>query len=82
MNIWHDINESEITPELFTAVIEIPKNSQCKYELDKETGLLKLDRVLYTSLTIPPTTDLFQGLTPTTRTPLMFWCFAHLRSIL
>ena len=46
MNIWHDINESEITPELFTAVIEIPKNSQCKYELDKETGLLKLDREL------------------------------------
>ena len=53
MNIWHDINESEITPECFTAVIEIPKNSQCKYELDKETGLLKLDRVLYTSTHYP-----------------------------
>lgn len=53
MNIWHDINPSEITPEEFTAVIEIPKNSQCKYELDKETGLLKLDRVLYTSTHYP-----------------------------
>ncbi len=53
MNIWHDIDPREITPEEFTAVIEIPKNSQCKYELDKETGLLKLDRVLYTSTHYP-----------------------------
>ena len=53
MNIWHDIDEKEITPEFFTAVIEIPKNSQCKYELDKDTGLLKLDRVLYTSTHYP-----------------------------
>lgn len=53
MNIWHDIDPREITPEEFTAVIEIPKNSQCKYELDKETGLIKLDRVLYTSTHYP-----------------------------
>lgn len=53
MNIWHDIDEKEITPEEFSAVIEIPKNSQCKYELDKETGMLRLDRVLYTSTHYP-----------------------------
>lgn len=53
MNIWHDINPEEITSKEFTAVIEIPKDSQCKYELDKHTGLLRLDRVLYTSTHYP-----------------------------
>jgi inorganic pyrophosphatase len=53
MNIWHDIDPSRITPEEFTAIIEIPKGSKCKYELDKETGLLKLDRILYTSTQYP-----------------------------
>ena len=53
MNIWHDIDPREITPEEFTVVIEIPRDSQCKYELDKETGLIKLDRVLYTSTHYP-----------------------------
>ena len=53
MNIWHDIDPAEITPTDFTAVIEIPKDSQCKYELDKKTGLLRLDRVLYTATHYP-----------------------------
>lgn len=53
MNIWHDINPSRINPEEFTAVIEITKGSKTKYELDKETGLLKLDRILYTSTHYP-----------------------------
>ncbi|MBQ9280499.1 MAG: inorganic diphosphatase [Clostridia bacterium] len=53
MNIWHDINPERITPEVFTAVVEIPKGGKNKYELDKETGLLKLDRVLYTSTHYP-----------------------------
>lgn len=53
MNIWHDIDEKEIAPECFSAVVEIPKNSQCKYELDKKTGALRLDRVLYTSTHYP-----------------------------
>ncbi len=53
MNIWHDINPEQITPERFTAVIEISKGSKCKYELDKYTGLLRLDRVLYTSTHYP-----------------------------
>lgn len=53
MNIWHDIPPAEITPEDFTAVIEISKHSNCKYELDKRTGLLRLDRVLYTATHYP-----------------------------
>ena len=53
MNIWHDINESRIKKDDFIACIEIPKGSKNKYELDKETGLLCLDRVLYTSTHYP-----------------------------
>ena len=53
MNIWHDMDPSQINANDFTAVIEIPKGSKCKYELDKYTGFLKLDRVLYTSTHYP-----------------------------
>ena len=53
MNIWHDIEEGRIQARDFTAVIEIPKGSKCKYELDKHTGILQLDRILYTSTHYP-----------------------------
>lgn len=53
MNVWHDINPSKITPEDFLAVVEIEKGSKKKYELDKETGLIRLDRILYTSTHYP-----------------------------
>lgn len=53
MNIWHDISPNRISKDSFYAVIEIPKGSKTKYELDKETGFLKLDRVLYTSTHYP-----------------------------
>lgn len=53
MNIWHDIDESRISENEFEALIEIPKGSKAKYELDKETGLLRLDRILYTSTVYP-----------------------------
>lgn len=53
MNIWHDISPKRITAEDFIAVIEISKGSKNKYELDKETGLLILDRILYTSTHYP-----------------------------
>lgn len=53
MNIWHDINPARIAPEDFIGVIEIPKGYKQKYELDKETGLLILDRILYTSTHYP-----------------------------
>jgi inorganic pyrophosphatase len=53
MNIWHDISPKRITAKQFYAVIEISKGGKNKYELDKETGLLKLDRVLFTSTVYP-----------------------------
>ncbi len=52
-NILHDIDPKRITPTDFVAVIEIPQGSKNKYELDKETGLLSLDRILYTSTHYP-----------------------------
>lgn len=53
MNIWHDISGERVTKEKFVAVIEISKGCKNKYELDKETGRLKLDRVLYTATHYP-----------------------------
>ncbi len=53
MNIWHDIESSRIKPEEFIAVVEISKGSKQKYEMDKKTGLLRLDRILYTSTHYP-----------------------------
>lgn len=53
MNIWHNISPKRINPQDFVAIIEIPMGSKIKYELDKETGLLELDRILYTSTHYP-----------------------------
>ena len=53
MNIWHDIDSKRVSQEKFVACIEISKNSKMKYELDKETGRLILDRVLFTSTHYP-----------------------------
>ena len=53
MNIWHDISPKRIKKDKFYAVIEISKGGKNKYELDKETGMLKLDRVLFTSTHYP-----------------------------
>ena len=53
MNIWHDINPERIKKDDFVAVVEISKGGRNKYELDKETGMLKLDRVLYTATHYP-----------------------------
>ena len=52
-NIWHDIDPERISPEDFMVVVEISKGSKNKYELDKDTGLLMLDRILYTSTHYP-----------------------------
>ena len=53
MNILHDISPKEISCEEFTAVIEISRGSKVKYELDKATGMLRMDRILYTSTHYP-----------------------------
>lgn len=52
-NIWHDVRADRIKPNDFISVIEIEKGSKNKYELDKETGYLILDRILYTSTHYP-----------------------------
>lgn len=52
-NIWHNISAKRIRPTDFVAVIEISKGSKKKYELDKETGLIILDRILHTSTHYP-----------------------------
>lgn len=52
-NIWHDIAAKRIKPDDFICVIEISKGSKTKYELDKETGMIMLDRILYTSTQYP-----------------------------
>ena len=52
-NPWHDVNSGDNVEESFLAVIEIPKGSKNKYELDKKTGLLMADRVLYSSVHYP-----------------------------
>ncbi|MBE6536632.1 MAG: inorganic diphosphatase [Ruminococcaceae bacterium] len=52
-NIWHDISPKRITPNDFICVVEISKGSKKKYELDKETGYIILDRILHTSTHYP-----------------------------
>ena len=53
MNIWHDMSPRRINPDDFIAFVEIPKGCKSKYELDKDTGMLILDRVLHTSTHYP-----------------------------
>lgn len=52
-NPWHKVPPGEKAPEVVNGIIEIPKNTRAKYELDKETGLLKMDRVIYSSMYYP-----------------------------
>ncbi|MBU0757142.1 MAG: inorganic diphosphatase [Nanoarchaeota archaeon] len=53
MNPWHDVKIGDKVPKEFNMIVEIPKDSMNKYELDKETGMLVLDRVLYSSVHYP-----------------------------
>ena len=52
-NPWHDVSRGDETPTFVQSIIEIPKGSKAKYELDKESGLLKLDRVLFSAVHYP-----------------------------
>jgi len=52
-NPWHDVTIGDNFPDIVNGIIEIPKGNRAKYELDKESGLLKLDRVLYSSIFYP-----------------------------
>ena len=53
INLWRDLPPGRTPPEEVTAVVEIPSGSRNKYELDKATGLMKLDRVLYSAVHYP-----------------------------
>ncbi|SFQ32795.1 inorganic diphosphatase [Parafilimonas terrae] len=50
---WHGVSTGDRAPRIVNAVIEISQGSRCKYEIDKESGLLKLDRVIYSSFYYP-----------------------------
>ena len=52
-NPWHHVSPGDQIPEIVNGIIEIPKGSRAKYELDKQSGLLRLDRVLYSSVYYP-----------------------------
>ena len=78
MNVWHDLDPKYITPDKFTAVIEIPEGSKKKYELDKRTGLLRLDRILHTATHYPANYGFIPRTYADDRDPLTFW-FCALR---
>ena len=50
---WHDVTPGQNLPSQFAAVIEIPMGATVKYELDKSTGLLRVDRILYSAVYYP-----------------------------
>lgn len=76
MNIWHDISDKRIKKDDFMCYIEIQKGSRSKYELDKETGVLKLDRVYTHPRFILRVTVLFRGHWQRTEIRWMFWFYA------
>lgn len=53
MNLWHDLSAGEKTPETINVIIENPRGSKNKYEIDKKTGIIKLDRAMKTSQDFP-----------------------------
>lgn len=53
MHPWHDVSYGKDAPRMVTAIIEVPKGSKSKYELDKDSGLIRLDRILYSSVVYP-----------------------------
>ena len=52
-NPWHKLSRGNTEPNRINGLIEIPKGSRAKYEVDKESGLLRLDRVIYSSMYYP-----------------------------
>ena len=74
---WHDVTPGHSLPLEFNALVEIPMGSSNKYELDKKTGLLRLDRVLYLPFTTRPTTGSSRKLMPRMMTRWMFWFCAR-----
>lgn len=78
-SIWHSISTQRVTPTDFICVIEISKGSKNKYELDKETGFLILDRILHTSTHYPANYG-FIPRTYTETTEIRWMCCFSVRS--
>ena len=53
MHPWHNVERLPESPEMVWAIIEVPKGSNIKYELDKASGLIKIDRILYSAVHYP-----------------------------
>ncbi len=53
MNLWHEVGSGDEVPNIINVIVEVPKGSLNKYEIDKETGLIKLDRANYSSAAFP-----------------------------
>jgi inorganic pyrophosphatase len=76
---WHDLSAGDQVPREFYAVIEIPLGSNVKYELDKASGLIRMDRVLYSAVYYRATTASFPVLWLKMVIRLTFLCFARSR---
>jgi inorganic pyrophosphatase len=66
---WHGVPYGKNAPRYVNAIIEIPQGSRCKYEIDKDSGLLKLDRVIYSSFYYPVNYGFIPRLMATIRIP-------------
>ncbi len=53
MNPWHDMQIGNLAPKVISAIVEVPKSSKIKYEMDKETGMIRVDRILFSSVHYP-----------------------------
>ena len=76
-SIWHSMSTQRVTPTDFMCVIEISKGSKNKYELDKETGLLVLDRILHTSTHYPANYGFIPRTYGDDGDPLEFYKYAY-----
>jgi Inorganic pyrophosphatase len=74
---WHDLSPGDKVPHEFEAVIEIPLHANIKYELDKKSGIIRMDRVLTRPSFIPPTTASFPGRSQKTTIRSTFSCSAR-----
>ena len=76
---WHDVTPGDKLPQEFDSVIEIPFGSSVKYELDKSSGLIKLDRILYSAVYYPANYGFIPQRWPKTTIRSMCWCCARKR---
>jgi len=74
---WYDVTPGEDVPKEFNALIEILYGSSVKYELEEKSGLIKLDRVLYSAVFYPANYGFIPRLLQMMMTPWMYWCFVR-----